>query len=41
LDNQQLSPEQGKAQRLSRKGVGYKRLITEAVGISFRDKDIV
>lgn len=40
MDNQQPSPEQGKAQRLSRKRVGRKRLAFEVVSIR-KDEDIV
>lgn len=40
MDNQQLSLEQRKAQRLSRKGVGSKCLTSEVVSIR-KDEDIV
>ena len=40
MDNQQPSPEQGKVQRLSRKGVGRKRLALEVVSVR-KDEDIV
>lgn len=38
MGNQQPSPEQGKVQRLSRKGVHCKRLTVEAVRISIEIK---
>ncbi len=42
MGNQQPSPEEGKAQRLSRKGVGYKRLVAEvALPIQSYGIDIV
>ncbi len=40
MGNQQPSPEQGKVQRLSRKGVGRKRLVPEVVAARKGD-DIV